>query len=113
MSGDAVTVWGAIVAIAALTYAIRVSFIALFGRIDTVPPRVEQALAYVPPAVLAALVLPKLVTLEPTLVETLTHDKLLAGGLAAVVAWRTESVLATIGVGMVTLWTVRFLLPLL
>jgi branched-subunit amino acid transport protein len=32
--------------------------------------------------------------------------KLVAGAAAALVAWRTENVLATIAVGMVVLWTV-------
>lgn len=35
--------------------------------------------------------------------------RVLAGGLAAVVAWRTGSMLATIGVGMAVLWGVQLL----
>jgi branched-subunit amino acid transport protein len=104
-----VSVWGVIVAIGVVTFLIRVSFIALFGRLDTVPPRVEQALRFVPAAVLSALVAPALVTVEPTVVGTLTSDRLVAGAVAAAVAWRTENVFATIGVGMVALWTLRFL----
>ena len=104
-----VSIWGVIVAIGVVTFLIRVSFVALFGRLDTVPPRVQQALRFVPAAVLSALVAPALVTVEPTVVETLTNDRLVAGGVAAAVAWRTENVFATIGVGMVALWTLRFL----
>jgi branched-subunit amino acid transport protein len=67
-----------------------------------VPPRLERALRYVPAAVLAALVVPAVVAADgsPTL---LGNDRLLAGAAAALVAWRTESVLATIVVGMVAL----------
>jgi branched-subunit amino acid transport protein len=105
-----VSIWGVIVVIGVVTFLIRVSFIALFGRLDTVPPRVERALRFVPAAVLSALVAPALVTVEPTVVETLTNDRLVAGGVAAAVAWRTENVFATIVVGMLALWTLRFLI---
>jgi branched-subunit amino acid transport protein len=101
-------IWGVVVAIGVVTFLIRVSFVALFGRLDTVPPRVQQALRFVPAAVLSALVAPSLVTIEPTVVATLTNERLLAGVVAAVVAWRTENVFATIVVGMLALWTLRF-----
>ncbi len=101
-------VWVAIVAIGIATYGFRVSFIHLFGRIDEVPESVKRPLRFVPPAVLAALVLPDLVTLEPSVVETLADERLIAGGVAGAVAWRTENVFATITVGMVVLWLFRF-----
>ena len=104
-------VWAAIVAVGVVTFGIRLSFIYLFGHIDTVPPRVTQALRYVPAAVLAALVVPAVVSIEPTAVETLTSDRLLAGAAAALVAWYTENVTATIVVGLVALWLVRFAVP--
>ena len=103
------TIWGLIVVIGVLTFAIRLSFIALFGRLDEIPGGLEWALRYVPAAVLAALVVPALVTVQPETGE-LALDRLLAGGLAGVVAWRTENVFATMGVGMGVLWVVRFLL---
>lgn len=98
-----------IAVIGAVTYAIRLSFVALFGRLDDVPPRLERALRFVPAAVLGALVLPALVVVQPD-GGALRADRLVAGGLAAGVAWRTEDVLATMVVGMVALWTVGFLL---
>jgi branched-subunit amino acid transport protein len=104
-------VWAVIVAVGVATYLIRLSFIYLFGRIDTVPPRVTRALRYVPAAVLAALVVPAVVSVEATVVGTLTTDRLLAGAVAAGVAWRTEDVTATIVVGMVALWLFRFVVP--
>jgi branched-subunit amino acid transport protein len=104
--GDPV-IWGIIVVIGVLTYAIRLSFIALFGYVEEIPDLLERALRYVPPAVLAALVLPAVLTVDPE-TGTLATDKLLAGGLAAAVAWRTENVFATMGVGMGVLWAARF-----
>jgi len=105
----ALAVWGVIVTIGLLTYAIRLSFVPLFGWIDEIPPVAEDALRYVPAAVLAALVLPAVVVVDPGQ-GSLAVDKLFAGGVAAAVAWRTESVLATMAVGMGVLWGVGFVL---
>lgn len=58
---DAVTLWGVLVAAGLCTYLLRLSFLALFGRIDDIPERVTLVLEYVPPAVLAALIAPALV----------------------------------------------------
>jgi branched-subunit amino acid transport protein len=102
--------WAAIAAIGVLTYAIRLSFIHLFGRIDEVPARIQRPLRYVPPAVLAALVLPDLMTLRPSVAATLLDERLIAGVVAGGVAWRTENVFATIAIGMSTLWLFRFVL---
>lgn len=103
-----VRIWTAIVLIGAITFLLRFSFIYLFGRVDEVPPRVERALRFVPPAVLAALVAPAVVTIQPSAADTLTDDRLLAGVVAAAVAWKTENVLATICAGMGALWLFRF-----
>jgi branched-subunit amino acid transport protein len=100
--------WVVILAASVGTFAIRLSFIALFGRFD-VPPRLEQALGFVPAAVLTALVAPRLVYLDGALALGPGNERLLAGALAAVVAWRTESMLWTIVVGMVALWTLEWL----
>jgi len=103
-------VWAAIVAIGVATYAFRLSFIHLFGRVDDVPEPLERVLRLVPAAVLAALAIPAIVTVGPTLRATVLDARLAAGALAAVVAWRTESVFATIAAGMATLWALRFLI---
>ncbi|MFC7202617.1 AzlD domain-containing protein [Haloferax namakaokahaiae] len=102
------TIWGVILVAGALTFAIRGSFIYLFGRIDEVPPLAERALKYVPPAVFAALVAPELVAPTGTIDLALGNEQLVAGIVAAIVAWYTENVLATIGVGMAVLWLLRF-----
>ncbi|QLG50676.1 AzlD domain-containing protein [Natrinema halophilum] len=103
-----IRIWAAIAGIGICTYVIRLSFVYLFGRIDSVPPRVEQTLRYVPAAVLAALVVPAVVTVQPTLGETVLDARLVAGSIATTVAWRTENVFYTIVVGMATLWVIRF-----
>jgi len=106
--GDSLELWVAILLIGVATYGFRISFIHLFGRIDEVPDRIKRLLRYVPPAVLAALVLPDLVTLRPSVAATLVDERLIAGAAAGAVAWRTENVMATIATGMVTLWLFRF-----
>ena len=102
-----VAIAGVIAVIGVLTYACRLSFIALFGRLDEIPPVVERVLRFVPAAVLAALVLPSFVTLDA---GSFAADKFVAGALAAGVAWRTEDVFATMVTGMGVLWAIRFLL---
>jgi branched-subunit amino acid transport protein len=102
-------IWGLIIVIGVLTFLIRLSFIGLFGYFDEIPPQIKLTLRFVPAAVLAALVLPSFVTLEPG-AGGVAVDKLTAGIIASGVAWRTENVLMTIGTGMATLWVVRFVL---
>ena len=108
LGGGSARVWIAIVAIGLATFGFRLSFIYLFGRIDDVPPRIRRPLTYVPPAVLAALVVPDLVTVESTVTATLVDERLIAGVAAGVVAWKTENVFATIAAGMGVLWLLRF-----
>ena len=101
-------IFGVIVVLGVVTFAIRFSFIGLFGWLDDIPDGLERALRYVPAAVLAALVLPSFVTVQAD--GALAVDKLLAGGLATAVAWRTQNILATMAAGMVALWVVRLVL---
>ena len=100
---DAV-VWAIVFAMGVGTFALRFSFLGLSERLGDLPPTAERALEFVPAAVLAALVLPALVVVDGT-VAVGGNDRLLAGAFAAVVAWRTEDILATIlaGVGALLL----------
>jgi branched-subunit amino acid transport protein len=103
-------VWGIIIAIAIGTTLARVSFIVLLGRLGGVPPRLKRLLALVPPAALAALVFPTLLIADGEFALALSNTRLLAGGVAAVVAWRTGSLLATVVVGMAVFWGMTFAL---
>ena len=102
------TVWLVILAMGLVTYALRLSFIALSGRL-TMPPFIQRALRFVPAAVLSAIVVPALVFREGDLDLSFSNEKLLAGLLAGVVAWYTKSIIWTIIAGMVTLWTLQAL----
>lgn len=85
------------------TYLLRLSFIALFDRISEVPPWWKRVLELIPPSVLAALIFPGILVLDGSLVLSLGNERIIAGVLAAIVAWRTESFLATVGIGMAAL----------
>jgi branched-subunit amino acid transport protein len=99
-------VWLTILGAGIITFAIRLSLIALMGRVE-VPPLIQRALRFVPPAVLSAIIFPELLMRNGALDASLGNTRLLAGVLAALVAWRTKNVLLTIGVGMAALWILQ------
>lgn len=91
-------VWWVILLSGAGTFAMRASFLAAAHRLATVPPAVTRILRQIPPAALAALVLPGLV--RPGGHFDLLQPRLLAGAVAALVAWRTGNVGLTLVAGM-------------
>ena len=99
-----------IVGMGVVTYAIRLSLILLLGRLK-VPPLVQRALRFVPPAVLSALIFPELLLPGGTIMLSLGNARLLAGVLAGVVAWQSKNVLLAIGAGMAALWVLQAALP--
>jgi branched-subunit amino acid transport protein len=102
-------IWIPMLVAGLLTYATRLSFIVLLGRFD-LPPRFVRALQYVPPAVLTAIVVPELLLQSGHLDFSFGNFRLLAGLLAALVAWRTRNVLLTIAAGMAALLLLQALL---
>jgi branched chain amino acid efflux pump len=92
------SVWATILLAGAGTYAMRASFIAAADRLVDVPPWAQRILRQIPPAALASIVLPALLRPEGEL--DLTHPRFIAGMVAGLVAWRTNSVVATLVVGM-------------
>ena len=100
--------WVAVAGMALITFTLRSSFLLAANRL-TLPPLLRRSLAYVPPAVLAAIVAPALA--QPSDAALGPVDlRLVAGALAAVVAWRTRSIVATFAVGMAALWGLAWLL---
>lgn len=100
-------VWVAIVLSGIGTFAMRASFLAAAHRLATVPPFAQRVLRQIPPAALAALVLPAL--LRPEAGLDLLHPRFAAGSLAALVAWRFRSVALTLVVGMAALLVIEAL----
>jgi branched-subunit amino acid transport protein len=99
-------IWLVMLAIGAITFLTRLSFILLFSRME-VTPMMQRALRFVPPAVLSAILFPELVWRDAGLDLSLGNERFVAGLLAALVAWRTRNVLLTLGVGLVALWILQ------
>lgn len=95
------TTWTAILLAGAGTYALRASFLAAARRLVDLPPLTERILRQIPPAVLAALVVPALV--RPGGEFDLWQPRLLAGVVAALVSWRTRNIALTLVTGMALL----------
>lgn len=92
------TLW-VILGMAVVTYATRASLLLAGGRVR-LPPRLEQALRYLPVALLTAIVVPALLVRNDALALTWRNDYLWAGIVCIVVAWRTKNVLWTVLTGL-------------
>jgi branched-subunit amino acid transport protein len=95
------TVWLAIIVAGIGTFALRASFLAFAHRMAAVPPWAQRVLRQIPPAALAALVVPAVLRSEGRV--DLLHPRLAAAALATFVCWRTRSTTLTLVVGMATL----------
>ena len=98
--------WLIVIGMGVVTYATRLSAVVLLERVG-LPQVVQRALRFVPPAVLSAIILPALVIRDGQLDVSPGNDRLVAGVLAALVAWRTKNILVTIAVGMAALWLLQ------
>ncbi len=93
------SIWIVMIVVGLLTFLTRLSFILLLERWE--PPQVvRSALRYVPVAALTAIIVPEILVVSDTLDFSLGNARLIAGVIAALVAWRTKNALWTIGVGM-------------
>ena len=103
-------IWSMIIAIGLITFVLRYVPIALLSRMH-LPGPLKRALVYVPPAVMAAIITPALFFPDGAPTIALDTPRLLAAALAALVAWKTRSVLWTVILGMGALWGLQALLP--
>lgn len=100
--------WPIIIGMGLVTYGIRVTPIALLGRFD-LPPLAWRALRYVPPAVLTAIIFPEVLMRDGAVALWPLNARLVAALVAALVAWRTKSVIWTIAAGMAVFWVLQAL----
>ncbi|QBD82484.1 AzlD domain-containing protein [Ktedonosporobacter rubrisoli] len=98
-----------ILVIGLLTLGIRLSFIVFLGKTQ-IAPALQQALRFVPIAVLSALIAPALFLSGTSLDLSLSNSRLFAGLVAILVAWRTKNVLLTILAGLACLLTLQLFL---
>ncbi len=99
-------IWLIMVAVGVLTFATRLSFIALLEHAN-IPHGVRRALRFVPIAVLSAIIAPELAAYNGALHLSLFNPRLLAGIFATVVAYKTKNVILTIVAGMAALWILQ------
>ena len=85
--------WWSLLGMAAVTFALRASFLVLPPGIET-PGLLRRALRYVPAAVLTAIWAPEVMV---------GNEQLLAGAVAIAVAWRWRMTFATIVAGLLAL----------
>jgi len=102
--------WGTLLGMALVTYALRASFLVLPPGVQT-PPLLRRALRYVPAAVLTAIWAPELLLAGDAIAVSLTNERLLAGAVAIAVAWRWRLTFVTIIAGLLALhlfsWLIR------
>ena len=103
-----IALWLILLCIGILTYATRLSFILLFGKVE-VPIFLQHALRFVPIAVLSAIILPALLIHDNALYLSVHNARLIAGVAATGVAWRTKNILLTIIAGMAVLWLLQLM----
>lgn len=92
----------------AVTFGIRYFPFALAGRI-TMPPLMEAALQYVPPAVLAAIALPAVMLPQGEWFVSWTNPYLVAALVATLASVLTRNLLATIAIGLAAFFAFQLL----
>jgi branched-subunit amino acid transport protein len=95
--------WLVIVGAGLVTLSLRASFI-VFADPKKFPHAFRIALAFVPAAVLAAIVAPGLAMPQGVFDLSLANPRWIAGLAAFAVAARFQGTLAPIAIGMVLLW---------
>lgn len=99
--------WPIVGGIGISTFLVRASFI-LFSGERRLPDACLSALRFISPAVLAALAVPAIVFQNGGMGFVDSFEKPVAALLAVFVAWKTKNTLATIGIGMVAFWLIRW-----
>lgn len=95
---DTTRLWLTIGLAGAGTYLTRLAFLGVAHRMADPPIAVQRVLRMIPPAALAALVLPNFVRADGSF--DLATPEFVAGVVATVVAFWTRNILATLAVGM-------------
>lgn len=102
------TTWLIILAVSIVTFLLRASFL-VFADPHRFPHRFRQGLAFVPPAVLAAIVAPGLLLRDGLLDISASNERFIAGLAAIVATIFARNATAAIAAGMSTLWLLQWL----
>ena len=101
------TLWLTIVGMGLVTFAARASFIFLPPHTH-IPGVLRRSLKYVASAILPALVVPDVLFHGAVGAWPFDLQRLAAALIAAVIAWRTRSMVATIAAGMAALYLIQY-----
>jgi len=99
--------WLAIAGVSIVVFLLRASFI-LFADPHGFPPRFRRALAYVPAAVLAAIVAPGLLMPAGAIDVSLANPRWIAGLVAIAAAALLRHPLGALCVGLPALWLLQW-----
>ena len=104
------TLWLTVFGMGAVTYGIRLSLL-VFVSHTSLPRAARDALRFVLPAVLVAIILPAAlyVVEEQSLSVSFGNERLVAVLLAAAVALLSKNVWLTVSTGMAALWLFQWL----
>jgi len=93
-----------------VTFSIRYSMFAIAGRIEF-PKRLVNALRYVPPAVLTAIIVPAVLIPSGDEIHLSYTNPYLVGALIALgVGWFSKNLLLTIIIGMLAFWGWQYII---
>ena len=98
--------WIIVLGMGLITHSQRLSMILTSGRL-TISEPLRRALRFAPAAVLSAILIPEMLQPGGQLDISLGNERMLAGLVAIVVAWRTQNMLLTVALGMVVLWILQ------
>ncbi|WP_027184223.1 AzlD domain-containing protein [Desulfovibrio inopinatus] len=90
------------------TWIFRASFLLAADRLRT-SERFIRLLSFIPAAVLSALVVPAIIYHQGHIDALHGKERIIAGIAAAIVAWRTKNILATITTGMVAVGVLEWI----
>lgn len=100
--------WIITLSIALGTYLLRAGFVFIVGHVN-LSEGVKTMLKYIPPSVFAALTAPPLFLHQGQVDWLGGKERLLAGLVAAIVAWKTRNMILLLIVGMGTLYLLLWL----
>jgi len=101
-----VATWLAIIGVSLTTPLTRGSFVAFAARLR-LHPLVAEALRFAPAAALGAIVIPALGLRHGHIDFSLANPHLVAAAIAALIMWRTRSMIGAIVAGMVVATLLR------
>ena len=103
----AIMIWFVIIATGLINFATRFSMFSGFSP-KRLPDWLEDALGFVPIAVLTAIIVPAVLLNDNDTIAIVDNTRFYAALVAIIVALVTRSVLATISTGLMALWTLTY-----